>query len=188
MHGDETREKAERYIWLAEVLEKHIDRADDVRKNLYQKATWIFLAATTVAFFSVEHLLPIDLPMNHTVLAIIFLLTLAYVVLVFLIVKVFFPKRIEYPFGLTRREMGDLVSRHDDSEKNREYNYERWKIAKSNYIDTENDLYRGLILKKYISADTEHQVLNRRIEKDLRISFWLMGGVIVLSIALLFFG
>ncbi len=188
MQGEDTREKAERYIWLTEVLEKHIDRADNVRKTLYQKATWIFLAATTIATFSVEHSFPIVLPISCTVLPIIILLTLAYVALVFLVVKVFFPKRIEYPFGLSNKRMGIPVSRHEDRARNQEYNYERWRIAKSNYIDPDDDLYRRLVLKKYISADTEHMVLNQKLEKDLRFSFGLMGVVIVLSIALFFFG
>lgn len=185
--------KSERYIWLSEVLEKHIDRADNVRKTLYQKATWIFLTATTIVAFSVEHLISnIDEQLFQnslkTIEIIIILLATAYLFLFIYVVRIFFPKRTEYPFGLTSKEMGDPVSRHENGEKNREYNYERWKIAKSNYIDTENDLYRGLVLKKYISADTEHKVLNQRIERELRIAFWLMGGVIALSITLLFFG
>lgn len=188
MQGEDAREKAERYIWLTEVLEKHIDRADNVRKTLYQKATWIFLAATTTAIFSVEHLLPIDPPISRAVRLIIILLTLAYIALVFWVVKVFFPKRIEYPFGLSSKRMGIPVSRHEDRARNQEYNYERWRIAKGNYIDSDDALYRRLVLKKYISADTEHRVLNQKLEEDLRFAFGLMGVVIGLSIALFFFG
>ena len=192
---------ARRFAWLIGISDKNLDRFDAVRRTSYQKATWTLAVATGFIGFSglakgdsigetIYKLIDNQAENIKTIeciaLAATLLLILTYFALLYLVIKVYSPKRVEYPTSLISEDMGPPVSEYDDKEKNKKFNSGSWKNAVEGYVKPDDLLNNRQVLKDYISVQTEHLALNRQIDKDLKYAFRLMWPLVIFSFALFF--
>lgn len=190
-----------RFAWLIDILDKNLDRFDAVRRTSYRKATWTLAVATgfigfsglakgdsigeTISKFVNNQVQKIE-PVEYIAVAAAFLLILTYFALLFFVIKIYSPKRVEYPTSLMSEDMGPPVSEYDDEERNRIFNSGSWNNAVERYIKPGDLLNNRQVLKDYISVQTEHLALNRQIDKDLKCAFKLMWPLAIFSFALFF--
>ena len=188
-----------RYDWLYSAMEKHLERRDAARVVSYQKATWTLLTATAFIALTgaannqqfrgaiksaIEGNLGSD---QYAVLILALLLILSFFFLFSQVVLAYFPRDLKYPFALMGgdEELGDPISINKDRERSRKYNLDRWNYAIQQYFVSEEE-FRASILDEYITADTEHMVLEKTMKVLVKRAFISMVVVAIISLIFLF--
>ena len=200
-HTDEAL--ARRFAWLIGVLDKSLERADAIRRESYQKATWTLATATGLIVLlgivkgeSITELMLKRLTNETTTIGTIekmvvlgsFFLAATYFALLHQVIEVYSPKKILYPFSLRRKEAAPPISMYEDAEKNREFIEASWEYTMEAYIKPKDLQNNREVLWEYIKFYTEHQALILGMDKPLKSSYVLLRFTVLLSIALLFMG
>lgn len=150
-------DKPERYRWLFSTLDKKIERFDNARKSLYQKAIWTLATATgafgfsglakgetingtigkiTSALQSTEHQ-PIE-TVEYITLGLFVSLVFVYFLLLHQVIQAYDPIGVAYPVLLVKPEFGPIVSRQEDVKANQELGNRAWDYTMEKYFESDD--------------------------------------------------
>ena len=112
------------------------------------------------------------------------LIALAYLVLLWLILKVYRPQKVEYPVSpLNVSDLGPPVSQYVDKGA---YGGKCWDEVLDRYVGPEDLDFLHKVLRGYIDAIIEASLLNQRMEKHLHHAFTLLPLLAILSLSMWF--
>ena len=196
----------ERIAWLVGVIDKQIDRFNDVRRVAYQKSAWMFIAATGFVTLSgatsrqpIRH--TFEKFINRCLKAqeiriesqevIIFFATLtiviSYSLLFYRVWKIYSIRRLAYPFRLLEEAASIPTSVLVNKREREKWVDKRYDNAITDYIKAEYWEVLKTTLWNLIDITTGQMAQNREYEVHLTWAYRFMPVFFVCFVLLLIF-
>lgn len=196
----------ERIAWMISVIDKQIDRFNDVRRVAYQKSAWMFIAATgfvTLSGVTSRRTIPqifekfadrifgaqeIVIENEETV---IFLATITiailYSSLFYRVWKIYSIRRSAYPFRLLEESANIPTSVEKNKREREEWVDKRYDNAIRDYIDAEHWEVLKTTLWNLLDITTGQMAQNREYERHLTRAYFFMPAFFVCFVLLILF-
>ena len=167
----------ERYRWLIQTFDKHIDRYALSFSSLSQKATWTLATATGFAAItgftrgsSIVSVFQDGVSNSDYLFFLLFMLfVLIYLALLHNVLNVYKPHSIEFPVSpLNVSELGSPVSRHKDQGA---YSDKSWEDIMIRFFEKDELECLREALKGYIDTTIEWNLLIQEMDRQLKSAY-----------------